>query len=298
MVQEAQAIVLTLSNRVWILTERLYIHAHKTEGFLNLLRGLDIDYPGEVYPSFEHYKNLYIFMSEENYAFANFMCLVSSYKYIPLLEKVVFDPEGRKTQKDNWNYYGEYIRNWYPELLGLLNLAGIRLDTDARKLEYQEEEEKTVAKGDFLPDAFGDMFLDYMRKEVNECYKSGLYLSVMFLSRKILESTIIRVFEVVSPKLVNKQYSEANHKLWYDRNKGRYHSLWMLLENLEKQSHSFQEDRKLIEELVGLSKPLRNETNACVHSDYKVPDETYISQWRIPYLLSLARKVFRKYCNP
>ena len=290
---------LTLSDRVWILAERLYVHAHDTDSFLNLLRGLDIDYPGEVYQSFQHHKAIYLFMSEANYTFPDFMHLVPSYKYIPLLETVVFDSEVRKTQKNKWNYYGEYIKNWYPELLNLLNLAGIRLDVDAQKLDYQEkEEEQSVTTGDFLPDAFGDMFLDYMRKELNECYRSGFYLCAMFLSRKILESAIIRVFEVVFPKLKNKQYDEANHKLWYDKNKGQYHALSILLDNLETNSPKFDEDRKIVTELVSLAKPLKNETNVCVHGDYKVPDQTYIRQWRIPYLLGLTRKVFRKYCRP
>lgn len=290
---------LMLSDRVWILAERLYIHAHDPDSFLNLLRGFDIDYPGETYQSLKQSKGLYVFMSEDNYAFADFMRLVPSYKYVPLLEKVFFDSEVRKTQKNNWNYYGEYIRNWYPELLNLLNLAGVKVDVNARTLDYKEkDEERSVTTGDFLPDAFGDMFLDYMRKELNECYRSGFYLCVMFLSRKILESAIIRVFEVVFPKLENKQYNEANHKLWYDKDKGQYQALSILLENLEANSSKFDEDRKLVAELVSLAKPLKNETNVCVHGDYKVPDQRYIQQWRIPYLLGLARKVFRKYCRP
>jgi hypothetical protein len=38
---------LTLSNRVWILVERLYIYTYQTDGFLNLLRRLEIEYKGE-----------------------------------------------------------------------------------------------------------------------------------------------------------------------------------------------------------------------------------------------------------
>ena len=140
--QGGENMALTLSDRVWILAERLYVHAHDTDSFLNLLRGLDIDYPGEVYQWLKTIKEKYLFMSEENYAFADFMHSVPSYKYVPLLETVVFDSEVRKTQKDDWNYYGEYIKNWYPELLNLLNLGGVRVDAGTYKLEYQEKRKR------------------------------------------------------------------------------------------------------------------------------------------------------------
>ena len=78
---------------------------------MNLLRGIDIEYP-ETYQSLKQCKGLYVFMSEENYAFADFMRFVPSYKYLPFLEKVAFDSEVRKTQKD--------ISQWrIPYLLGI-----------------------------------------------------------------------------------------------------------------------------------------------------------------------------------
>ena len=35
-----------------------------------------------------------------------------------------------------------------------------------------------------------------------------------------------------------------------------------------------------------------------VHLDYKIPDERYINEWRIPRLIGMARLLYRKYCNP
>ena len=199
-----------INKRVWVLAERLYIHAYTTDKFMNLLARNDIDYVGENYSDFNSTKGLYTFMSEDDYAFASFMELVPSYKYLPLLKEIVFDERVKKTEHDNWNYYGEFIRNWYPELIDLLKLAGVQIDSDEQELIFPEVE-KPLDKKDFLSDGFGDIFLDYIRKEINECYKNGWYLSVMFLSRKILEVIVVRIFEVVFPKLKNKTYSPENH---------------------------------------------------------------------------------------
>jgi hypothetical protein len=289
---------LKLNDRVWILTERLYLHSHKVEGFLQLLKDFEIEYPGNSYQNFAQYKNLYIFMSEENYDFAIFMREVPSEKYLPLLGKVLFDPKIINTQKDDWNYYNEYVKNWYPDLLGLLDLAGVIVDPGLKKLAYREREESIVNPNDnFIPDAFGDMFLDNIRAELNSCYRNGFYSSAMFLSRKLLESSVIRILETVFPKLENSQYNESNHVIWYSKNNSQYHSLSTLLKNLEANASKFDEDQRLIIELVMVARPLKNETNVCIHSDYKVPDEAYIQQWKIPYLMGLTRKVFRKYCE-
>lgn len=288
---------LTLNKRVWVLTERLYIHAHGEQEFIQFLEQFDIAYPGEPYEDFDTVKGKYTFMSEDNYTFANFMQLVPTYKYLPILETIIFDPHVRKTQRDNWNYYGEYIKNWFPDLLALLKLAGVNIDAQTKQLTYEEEDEEARTE-DLLPSEFGDLFLDYMRKEVNESYKNNLYLSVMFLSRKILETIIIRVFEVVFPKLVNKEYAPENHELWYNRARGQYHNFETLLDNLRDRATHFHEDKDLILEVINLVKPFKDETNVCVHHDYKIPDEAYIRQWKIPHILGMARKLFRKYCNP
>ena len=208
---------LILNKRVWVLAERLYIHAHGKGEFINLLQRNDIDYSVNNYDELLSYtKPFYTFMSEENYEFAHFMELVPSYKYLPLLEKIVFDKDVQKTESDNWNYYGEHIKNWYPALLELLHVAGAEIEKEKQTLSYEEPQEESVS-GDLLSLQFGDVFIDYIRKELNESYAAGLMLSSMFLARKILEVVCVRVLEVVFPKLVNKEYNEENHDIWYDK---------------------------------------------------------------------------------
>ncbi len=290
---------LILNKRVWVLAERLYIHANGQDEFIELLQTNDIDFSDNNYDELLKYtKPYYTFMSEENYEFADFMELVSSYKYLPLLEKIKFDKNVLKTLSDNWNYFGENVKNWYPDFLGLLHLSGVKSDFKNQTLFYEESQEEEPASGDFVSLQFGDVFIDYIRKELNESYASGLMLSAMFLARKILEVVCVRVLEVVFPKLVNKEYNEENHEIWYDKRHGKYHNFEVLLDNLKDNSGSFHEDRELIKEFVSLVKPFKNETNACVHKDYKMPDESYTKQWKIPYILSFAGRLFKKYCNP
>lgn len=289
----------TIQPRVWALVERLFIHGHSPNEFLELLERHGISYNGTVYETFDSYrpKPKYTFMSEDDYTFARFMNGVPSHRYLPLIREVLFDQKVRATQQDNWNYYGEPIRHWRPQLVELLHLGGVEVDEARQSLSIVRADEP-VSGTEFLPHAFRDPFLDFIREEANEAYDAGLYLSVMFLSRKIIETTVVRLMEVVFPKVVGGEYSEPNHALWYDKSRGRLLGLDHLLDNLDDGAAEFHEDRELVGEVVRLIRPLKNETNACVHADYRAPDADYVNGWRIPHIMALLRKLFRKYCNP
>lgn len=288
---------LSLNRRVWVLAERLYIHCHSPKEFLDYLRGFDIDYPGGQYDDWGVTKVEYTFMSEENATFAEFMLRVPSYKYLKVLQPIVFDGCVQSTASDNWNYYGEQIRNWYPALLDLLHLAGVTVDRSACTLSF-DEPGQLADTADFLSTAFNDPFLDYVRKEINEGFDARRYLTAMILSRKLLECTVLRLFEVVFPKIKNGAYSETNHSLWFDKGRGRFHGFDVLLDNLKDNAAAFDEDRQLVRDFVSLTKPFKDETNSYVHADYKIPDENAVRGWKIPYVCDMARRLFRKYCNP
>lgn len=288
---------LNLPKKIWVYAERLYIHAHDAEKFKVLLKNYGIEYGGAPYGEFENTKSRYGFMSEENYTFANFMQAVPTYKYLRVLEAIVFDPEVVVTAQDNWNYYGEFISNWYPKVVELLGLAEVGIDPAQKKLIYEEAGD-SKSESDFLPYAFNDPFLDYLRKEINESYRNNLYLSVMFLSRKVLEVVFIRIMEVVFPKQSAGKYNKGNHELWFDVRRNGYRNFGELITNLKENSSAFQEDKQLVLELCALVKPFKDETNSCVHDDYKIPDASYVRDWRASQIVTLSRKVFRKYCNP
>ncbi len=287
---------LHINKKIWVYVERLYIHCYKPEDFIVFLNQFGIEYDNKIYKEFDKTKPLYEFMSEENYDFANFMQTVASYKYLPILEKVVFDKKIKSTKDDNWNYYGEYIRKWYDIIIDLLKMVGVNIDRENKKLVYEEEE---VFEGpDFLPYSFNDMFLDYIRKEINECYKTGQLLAVMILSRKILEVLFVRILQIVFPKIVSGEYSKENHYVWYNHKRNRYHNFENLIKNMKDNSSKFHEDKELIENICSRVKPFKDETNLYVHRDYKIPDETYLKSWRVSLIVELVRKIYKKYCNP
>jgi len=293
-----------INQKIWLYVERLYIHCYSSEEFIVFLKQFGIDYNNKIYKEFGDKKSiisLYTFMSKENYDFANFILIVPAYKYLPILEKIVFDEKIKQTQNDGWNYYGEPIKRWYPAIINLLKAEGITFNNEKKKLLYKEQREQnsgSFAGFDFLPYDFKDMFLDYIRKEINECYNNRQFLAVMILSRKLLENLFIRILQVVFPKMVNQKYCEENHFVWYDKNCNRYKNFDELIENMKDNSSKFDEDKKLIEEICSLVKPFKDETNLYVHYDYKIPDEPYIKDWKIEKIVFSVRNVYKKYCNP
>jgi hypothetical protein len=280
-----------------MLAERLYIHCHDADEFRSLLGELKIEYEGPAYPTFTTTKGKYTFMSEEDYSFAEFMLSVPRFRQLQVLQRIVFDSLVMRTPADGWNYYGEPVARWRPDLVELIELAGIRILGAARKLAYDEPVGDSTS-GEFQLDPFGDPFLDHIREEATRAHSGRLYLAVMFTARKLVEVISVRLLEVVFPKIENKVYSEANHDLWYDKRRASVRDLDTLLTVLDERADAFHEDRDLVREFVGLARPLKNETNACVHRDYKTPDEHYVASWSIPRTIRLGRRLFRKYCSP
>jgi len=293
---------INLNQEIWLYVEKLYISSYSAEEFKIFLKKFGIDYDNPIYSSFANQGPsyeipLYKFMKENNYDFANFMLTVPTYKYLPILKYIVFDDKLIATRKDGWNYYGEPIRNWHPKIVEILRSAGVNIDIESKKLVINEDEEDFEGP-DFLPYNFNDLFLDYIRKEINESYRNGQLLAVIVLSRKLLEALVVRIFEVVFPKMNNSKYEEDNHKLWYDKTKGRYHFFETLLLNLKLKSSDFHEDKDLVEEASINIDKIRVEANKCVHKDYKIPDEEYIKNLKIEMAVVSIRKIYKKYCNP
>ncbi|MBD3227664.1 MAG: hypothetical protein GF329_05705 [Candidatus Lokiarchaeota archaeon] len=287
---------LVFNNKIWQLVERLYIHCYSVDEFINFLKSKEVDIKNNFYSNFD----VYVFMSTETTDFARFMQNIPSYRYLSILEAIVFDDKIIATASDNWNYYGKYIKNWYPELIKELKNSNIIIDEQNKKLKSEDGEFLASSDSlDFLQYGFNDSFLDYIKKEINESFNSAHYLSVIILSRKLAECIIIRVFEVVFRKNnENGGYCESNHDLWFDKTKNRYQNFDTLLANLKDNSPSFQEDKELVEEICYLIKPFKDEANKIVHYDYKKPNEDYVKQRSIPDIFDKLGKLYKKYCNP
>lgn len=285
-----------INNQIWQLAEKLYIHCYEINGFIDFLKSHEVNLPDNFYNGFE----VYSFMSSERNDFAQFMQNVPSYRYIPILEGIVFNEKVKNTQKDNWNYYGTYIKTWYPELLKQFKETGLSIDDSKNKIILIEAEtEKSIDNLDFLQCNFNDQLLNYIKKEINEGYNSGHFLAVMVLSRKLAECLIVRVFEVVFRKQdENGVYNGNNHSLWFDTTKKRIHDFDTLLENLKDNSSAFHEDKDFVEELYSKIKPFKNEANRVIHRDYVIPNKDSVSKWEVPILFDKLGKLYRKYCNP
>lgn len=285
-----------INNQIWQLAEKLYIHCYEINGFTDFLKSHEVNLPDNFYNGFE----VYSFMSSERNDFVQFMQNVPAYRYIPILEGIVFDAKVKNTQRDNWNYYGTYIKKWYPELLKQIKETGLNIDDSKNKIVLIDTEtEKSIDNSDFLQCNFNDQLLNYIKKEINESYNSGHFLAVMVLSRKLAECLVVRVFEVVFRKQdENGVYNVNNHSLWFNTTKNRIHDLDTLLENLKDNSPSFHEDKDFVEEMCSKIKPFKNEINKVIHRDYVIPNKDSVDKWEISILFDKLGKLYRKYCNP
>ena len=296
----------SINKKVWLYVERLYIHVYSPRKFIEFLGEHDIKY-SESYDGLFNFEQSgkdsvitpdgYEFMSEENDSFMNIMERTPNYNYMKILNEIIFDETIKLTKEDTWNYFGERVSEWYSKIIEFLCLADMSIDYETNQI-FQNESVDFDETGDFLKYPFNDEFLDYIRKEINESYNNRLYLSVMILSRKLLETTIIRIFEVVYPKYDPSGYNETNHDLWYDKHHGRRHFFGVLIDNLKANSGKFDEDKELIETICSKIKPFKDETNRFVHRDYKIPNESDVKSWKINELMALTHKMYRKYCNP
>lgn len=294
---------LKINQEVWVYVERLYIYCYDKDQFKNFLKQHGVDYDNPNYDSLLEKSGeankipLYKFMSEINWDFAHFMQTVPTYKYLSILQRIIFDPKIIETRKDGWNYYREPVREWHQKIIDQIKLSGAVIDIQNKKIQILEPEED-FGSIDFLPYDFNDLFLDYIRKEINESYNNGQLLAVVILSRKLLEALIIRIFEVYFPKIVSGTYQEANHSLWYNKTQSRHHGLENLIMNLRARSVDFHEDKDLVEDVCILVEQVRIEANKCVHKDYKIPDEELLKKIKIESAVISIRKLFKKYCNP
>lgn len=285
-----------VSEQIWQYVEKLYIHCYKIDGFIDFLKSRDIILPQDFYAN----RDIPIIMSTDSRDFSHYMKGVSFYRYISVLEGMIFDRKIKDTQLEEMEYYGIYVKSWYPQLIDQIQKAGLIIDNVENKVNRKEDtSSEGVSSQDLLVMSFNDIFLDYIKKEINECYSRGNYLAAMILGRKLAECTIIRIFEVVFRKKdVNGTYNAAHHALWFDTAKNRILDFDDLLQNLKDNSADFQEDKVLVEEISLQVRTFKNETNQLVHRDYKIPNQKGVDGWDLPGIFGKLCKVYKKYCNP
>lgn len=284
------------NKKIWRLVEKLYIHCYGVEKFTQFLNSHGVFLPDDFYKSFETYS----YMSTEQNRFAQIMQgSVKTKRQLSVLQDIIFNEEIKRTQRDNWNYYNVYIKEWYPDLTKQLsNIGDIEINYSQKKIFYKEDEIKNIQEPDFLVCNFDDPFLDHIKKEIIETYDGGQFVATMIVSRKLIECLILRIFEVVFNKYdKSKQYDKKNHALWYNEKAGRTYDLSVLLKNLKDNASAFHEDEDFIKDICTLINPLRNEMNKITHRDYKIPTKGSVDKWGIPNIFNRLQRLYFKYCR-
>jgi len=280
------------NGKIWLLIEKLYIHCYGIDGFSDFLKNNDINIPNDFYPEFE----IYSFMSLDDIRFPEFMEKIPCFKYYKVVKNVIFDGKIRNTQYSNWNYYGIFIKHWYPDLIKLLDESGITVDNERGEII---EEEIIITSEDFISYNFAEPLIENLKKEINDCYRSGNFLATTCLCRKLSEILLIRIAEKIFPKRdQNGIYIEDNHRIWYYREKGRYQSFERLMENMEEKISSFDEDKEIMSEIFSRLKIFKDYANKAVHYDFVHPESiSELTNTNIDKTLNMLGKCFRKYCN-
>jgi len=194
---------------------------------------------------------------------------------------------------NNWNFFGDYVRDWRSQLLGYLRENGIEYDESSKTFRYIEGGIIPITKkirGEPLLDIeFKEHFYDSIVDEMNRAYESELYTSVMLLSRKLLENLVIDVLRIKYPPNIS-----GNLEIYFIEDKGRFQDFTVLLHNLEERKEDFGLDEDLIKEFVSLVKPFRPRANATVHSIIITSDETEIGKFNIRKMVALLNRLLTK----
>ncbi|KKG10437.1 hypothetical protein [Methanosarcina sp. 2.H.A.1B.4] len=114
--------ILLIKNETWYYVERLYLHVYGSSKFINFLRSFELNYDVE-YPN-----NIHDFMKEHDHSIEDFMSIVKDEKKLEILKKIIFDTQIEKTQRLDFNYYGEQINAWYPKVVENLKSSNIDID--------------------------------------------------------------------------------------------------------------------------------------------------------------------------
>ena len=193
---------------------------------------------------------------------------------------------------DDWNYFGDFVRDWRPQLIEYLHDNGIIYNEDAKNFSQTSGELIPLMvpigqSSNLIELDFNDLFYDELRDEINKAYQMRLFTSVMLLSRKLFENLIIEILRMKYP--LNKS---GNLEIYYFVNDKKFQTFTILLKNIEERKSDFTADEHLITEIISLIKPFRKGANANAHSIIIVSDEDDISKFVIPRISALLLRLY------
>lgn len=207
--------------------------------------------------------------------------------------KDILDNEKIKQDKyNNWNYRGDDIKYWRPQLIDFLKENGIEYDDSSRKFSLAGGEPISITTTKrklpvLLDIKFNDFFYDSLKEEINRTYKFGLFTSTMFLSRKLLENLVIEILRIRYPPNVR-----GNLELYYYKDGKKFHNFTIILKNLESKKKDFDIDEQLIFEFISLVKPFRPRANSNAHSIVVISNEDEVLKYEIQKMVALLLKLW------
>jgi hypothetical protein len=111
--------------------------------------------------------------------------------------------------------------------------------------------------------------LDTFRKahvdEVNRAYGYECHTSAFIMCRKIIENLLIDILRLKFPPKTRK-----NKELYFDIQQGRFKDFSDILESLKNTKSQFEVDKKIVEKIISLSEPFKEEANDKTHSWYHI----------------------------
>lgn len=134
-----------------------------------------------------------------------------------------------------------------------------------------------------------DDFYDDLIKNINQCYRIGVYDGTFVLTRKMLENLVI--------DLLRKEYPKSYLQIYYNPNERRFRNFSSLLEVFEYRLKDFQSySNGLDSDLILDIRQFKNTANAGAHSIVRNPRKEEIDDLGAD-AEHAAKVMFRTYRN-
>lgn len=226
------------------------------------------------------------------HASKDFLRALTNSRMLELIEEIFTDPKYEKLRYDNWNVYGDFVREWPGELETALERSGITYDKDKKSFKYNNRAVilnfERGLKESFLPFKVSDVLYTDLISEINKCYDLRLPTATYVLSRKLIENLVIDV--------LRKKFSSDSSKLdmYFDTSHKRFQDFSKLLYNLKNSKNSFLGFENVIEEIVSLADEYRDTANKSAHSIFSYGNLEDLIRFKIPDLVRMLIGLFDK----
>lgn len=209
---------------------------------------------------------------------------------LKVIQDVLEDDNIKRMKYDNWNYFGDFVREWRDRIIKYLEKSSIKFDEENGIFRNTKNKPILMSaypnKDDFISSKFDDVFYNDLKQEINKCCKLGLCTSGFILSRKIIENLVIDVLRLKFPA-----NGMGNLELYYRTDGGRFHDFSVLVEKLEEKKDEFGIDEPIITEFISLVKPFRPQSNSSAHSIITEAKEQKLKDAKVERMVELLLKL-------